>query len=89
MGVFGRVVRNDKPWLSDVITSTEGDSVEEEVSDTVSELVSLVGTWFPEVSRMRNDNSSGHIVNFPRCNEHTDNKNAFWLMVPADGLIGG
>ena len=31
----------------------------------------------------------GHIVNFPRCNEHADDKNAFWLMVLVDGLIGG
>ena len=57
MGIFSRVVRNDKPWLSDVITSTKGDSVKEKVSDTVSESVSLVGTQFPEVSCMRNDNS--------------------------------
>jgi len=51
---MGSVVR--KSWPSDVVLSTGHDS-EEEVSDAVSESVSLLGARFPEASSLRDDNS--------------------------------
>jgi len=51
---MGGVVR--KSWPSDVILSTGRDS-EEEVSDAVSESVSLLEAQFSEASSPRDDNS--------------------------------
>ena len=51
---MGSVVR--KSWPSDVVLSTGCDS-EEEVSDAVSESVSLLGARFLEASSPRDDNS--------------------------------
>jgi len=51
---MGGVVR--KSWPSDVVLSIRRDS-EEEVSDAVSESVSLLGARFLEASSPRDDNS--------------------------------
>jgi len=51
---MGSVIR--KSWPSDVVLST-GRGSEEEVSDAVSESVSLSGARFSEASSPRDDNS--------------------------------